>query len=319
MPLGAGSCPRKGSSTIYKTLSQADFWFGSFFHAEKLPAFVLLVGMVLTFVLFRVNTRLIRRGVTWWPGNIRRQGLHVHHIVFGLPFLFVTGLIEFTLRPPAPYVEILALFFGGAAACVFDEFALVLHLKDVYWEHEGRKSLTAVFLGISLTVFLVIGLVPLGIPHSETHMWLANWLALTIVVANVVAVIIALFKGKLWLGWVGFFVPVLAIVGALRLARPNSPWARWHYRTKPLRMARATYRAKAYDQKWGKLLSRVADFVAGAPGARKEEAPLAASTMDEPHLLAPRFGDSQMGVLEAAVATDDPFGSSPGARHAGVA
>jgi hypothetical protein len=252
--------------------------------------------MVLTFALFRMNSRLIRRGVTWWPGNIRRRGVHVHHIVFGLPFLFLTGLVEFALRPPSPYVEILALFFGGAAACVFDEFALVLHLKDVYWEQEGRKSLTAVFLGISLTAFLVIGLVPLGIPHSMSQMWLANWLALVIVVANLAAVIVTLFKGKLWLGWIGFFVPVLAFFGALRLARPNSPWARWRYTARPQRLARATARAGAYDRKWGRLLSRVADFVAGAPAAPAEEQPPVAAAADDQQVMAPAFADSQAGV-----------------------
>jgi hypothetical protein len=288
--------PITGSVSIYRTISQADFWLGSFFHAEKLPAFVLLVGMVLTFAIFRINTRLIRRGVKWWPGNISRQGVHVHHIVFGLPFLFLTGLVEFALRPPSPYVEILALFFGGAAACVFDEFALVLHLKDVYWEQQGRKSLTAVFLGVSLTAFLVIGLVPLGIPHSMAQMWLANWLALMIVVANLAAVIVTLFKGKFWLGWIGFFVPVLAFFGALRLARPNSPWARWRYATRPQRLARATVRAAAYDRKWGRLLSRVADFVSGVPGAAHEEQLAMATGADEQHVMAPAFADNQTGI-----------------------
>jgi hypothetical protein len=254
--------------------------------------------MVLTFVLFRVNTRLIRRGTRRWPGNIKRGELHLHHIVFGLPILFVTGLVEFTLRPGAPYVEVLALLFGGAAACVFDEFALVLHVKDVYWEHEGRKSLTAVFLGISLTAFLVIGLVPLGIPHSMEQMWLANWLALMIIVANLAAVIVALFKGKPWLGWVGFFVPVLAIVGAFRLARPNSPWARWRYSSRPQRLARATARAEAYDGKWGKVGSRIVDFVAGAPAARRQEASLAdlISIEDDQEATARALMESQLSA-----------------------
>ena len=41
---------------------------------------------------------------------------------------------------------------------------------------------------------------------------------------------ITLLKGKVWTGLFGLFMPLLFIVGAIRLARPGSPWARWRYR-----------------------------------------------------------------------------------------
>ena len=57
---------------------------------------------------------------------------------------------------------------------------------------------------------------------------------------------LTLVKGKIWTGLIGLFVPVLLIVGAIRLARPHSPWARWRYlRPTPqaeAKLARSTWR-----------------------------------------------------------------------------
>ena len=96
------------------------FWLGSFFRTEKLPALLLLIGMVVTFLCIRASTRAIRRGVTWWPGNIRRGEVHVHHMVIGLPVMFIIGVLMFATQPKAPWLEVLALVFGGAAGLVFD-------------------------------------------------------------------------------------------------------------------------------------------------------------------------------------------------------
>ena len=40
----------------------------------------------------------------------------------------------------------MATLYGVGAALTLDEFALWLHLQDVYWEREGRASVDAVFL-----------------------------------------------------------------------------------------------------------------------------------------------------------------------------
>lgn len=240
------------------------FWVGSVFHTEKIPSLVLLFGMLLAFVCIRANTRLIRSGVSWWPSNIRRGKLHVHHMVFGLPAMFVIGLLEFAIRPSSPWVEILAFLFGGAAGAVFDEFALVLHLKDVYWEREGRQSVVAVFLGTSLTAFMVVGLVPLGGYSSPApSAVLLGWVGPGSLLLNVAFVMVAFLKGRLWMGWVGIFVPVIAFVAAIRLARPSSPWARWRYSHKPERLARAEARVVKFDQRWGHWQRGVIDVIAG--------------------------------------------------------
>ena len=50
---------------------------------------------------------------------------------------------------------------------MLDEFALILHLHDVYWEEEGRTSVDAVFIAVAVTGLLLIGLRPLtcGLRH----------------------------------------------------------------------------------------------------------------------------------------------------------
>jgi len=253
---------------------------GSFFDSQKLPSLVLLFGMVLAFLCLRANTRLIRRGVSWWPGNIRRGKLHVHHMVFGLPAMFVVGLLEFAIRPGAPWAEILAFLFGGAAGAVFDEFALVLHLKDVYWERQGRQSIVAVFLGTSLTAFMVVGLIPLGYSDPRAAAALVGWLGLGSLLLNLAFVVVAFLKGRLWMGWVGIFVPLIAFVAAIRLARPLSPWARWHYGHRPARLARAEARAVRFDQRWGHWQRRLIDLIAGKVSGGLVNAPEASVADD---------------------------------------
>jgi hypothetical protein len=247
----------------------------------------LFVGLLLTFLLLRVNTRLIRKGVSWWPANIRTGHLHLHHIAIGLPIMFVTGAVEFAVQPPEPWVSIVALFFGGASAIVFDEYALVLHLRDVYWEQEGRISIVAIFFAVIVSAFLMIGSVPLGLSSASAQAW-GRWVFFGYVVVNLILVVITFLKNKFWTGLIGFFVPAVALIGAVRLGRPGSPWARWFYHRpgrmeralcyahpnsrwsrwctrRGGRMERAERRDRGFDKRWGRIRSRLADLIAGAP------------------------------------------------------
>jgi hypothetical protein len=70
-------------------------------------------------------------------------------------------------------------------------------------------------------------------------------------------------KGKFKLALFGIFVPVLAWIGALRLARPSSTWARRRY--SPHRQARAEHRTETFDARWLPVLDRLSDLIAGRP------------------------------------------------------
>ena len=68
-------------------------------------------------------------------------------MVFGVIIGFLAGAIEFALPPGNGFAHLLlAALFGGGAALVLDEFALAVHLQDVYWAHQGRESIDAVIL-----------------------------------------------------------------------------------------------------------------------------------------------------------------------------
>ena len=76
---------------------------------------------------------------------------HVHHLVWGILILLGVGY-GLLLGGSAgdardrPNGRILAILYGAGAALTLDEFAVWLHLEDVYWESQGRASVDVVFL-----------------------------------------------------------------------------------------------------------------------------------------------------------------------------
>jgi len=100
--------------------------------------FNILSGFVGGFVLMRVSTAGIRGG--WWPmGNITVGGHHIHHFVPGILMAFAAGgagLITQNHR----LEQTLAVPFGAGMGLTFDEAALLLDLRDVYWTREGVLS-----------------------------------------------------------------------------------------------------------------------------------------------------------------------------------
>ncbi|MGF1431151.1 phosphatidylglycerol lysyltransferase domain-containing protein [Kitasatospora sp. LaBMicrA B282] len=223
------------------------------------PLFLLLVGLITAFLFIRFSTRMIRRGTSWWPGNVTPGGLHIHHVVFGQAMMLIAGIGSFTYHGGQGLLRNgLAIAFGAGAGLVLDEFALVLHLEDVYWSEQGRKSVDAVILAVVLIALLLLGQLPFG-GYSGG---LAGQLA---VAAVLLLVVVSLLKGKLWTGLVGVMVPLLALVGAVRLARPGSPWARWRYRSRPKRMARAERREARVHRRVTAVKLGAYNLLAGAP------------------------------------------------------
>jgi hypothetical protein len=113
--------------------------------ASTRAGLVVLTAFLLSFLFIRTSARLMRRPrVAWWPGSIKTEGgLHVHHLVFGIVLLLAAGF-ALALRPASPWLEVAAAGFGIGAGLTLDEYALWLHLEDVYWAEEGRRSVDAV-------------------------------------------------------------------------------------------------------------------------------------------------------------------------------
>jgi hypothetical protein len=108
--------------------------------------FNLLSGFVGGFALMRLSTWGQRGG--WWPfRTVNVGGRHIHHFVPGILLAFGSGtaalLLEGERAEPA-----LAIPFGAGLGLTFDEAALLLDLRDVYWTREGVLSVQ-VSLGLA--------------------------------------------------------------------------------------------------------------------------------------------------------------------------
>ncbi len=227
---------------------------------SRRAAFVLLAAFLLSFLFIRTSARLIRSPkVSWWPGSVKTSGgLHLHHLVWGIVLLLVCGFLGFAVHPRSPATEILAALFGIGAGLTLDEFALWVHLRDVYWSEEGRSSFDAVIVAAVIGGLIVLGAAPFGIPHNTSSI---DTLALAVASAVLLAAI-AILKGKPLLGVIGIFIPLVSLVAALRLASPGSPWARRFYAPDGRKRARA-------QRRWERIETRrrrIHDLVAGAPG-----------------------------------------------------
>lgn len=234
----------------------------------KQALLLLLVAFVVTFLVIRLSVRMIRAGVSWWPGNISAGGLHVHHVVFGTVLMLGGGVLAFAPAGWAsPWWEILAALFGVGAALVLDEFALILHLDDVYWSEKGRLSVDAVALGGALTGMLLLGALPLGVDEASAGQAPGRWSTVITILVNGLLVVLALVKGRLWLGVLGVLFPPFALIGALRLGRTDSLWARSRYRAGTRKAARAAARTRRHDARWTRVKHRIVDAVAGRPDA----------------------------------------------------
>jgi heme/copper-type cytochrome/quinol oxidase subunit 4 len=220
--------------------------------AERLPLMWCLIAFLLTFLVTRTIVRYIRAHANsdappkWWqPRNIGHGSLHIHHVVVGVILVMVSGVTMVTLavNGGVPEFTAAAIFFGIGAALVLDEFALILHLQDVYWSEDGRTSVDAVFAAVAVAGLLILGFNPLS--FFDVTIWredqsvAARALVIVVAVVTLLFAMIVLIKGKVWTGLVGMFIPPLLFIGAIRLSRPHAPWARWRYGGKPRKMHRA--------------------------------------------------------------------------------
>ena len=216
---------------------------------------IALAALLVSFLFIRTSARLMRSPkVPWWPGSIETDGgLHVHHLVFGIVLLLMMGF-ALALQPPSPWLEIVAAGFGIGAGLTLDEYALWLHLDDVYWAEEGRRSVDAVVIATLLCGLVLMGFVPVSTDSG------AVTIVLTVLVALGIAVV-AVLKGKIVFGVTAVLLPVIGLIGAIRLAKPGSPWARRRYAPGSRKLARATER----DERHTRRYRRFQDRLAGAP------------------------------------------------------
>ena len=217
----------------------------------------MLVAFVVTFTVTRLIVRLIRSGRGPF-GNVAVGEVHVHHLVPGIFLLLVSGVVEFLAVPHGLFRDCVAAAFGVGAALTLDEFALWLHLSDVYWAAEGRKSVDAV---VGVAALGGIGLLvsnPFARQPGE-----GTWFFFTFILLNCLLSVVSALKGRIFLGVAGVLLPFLALWGAVRLGYPGSPWFRRFYAEDSAKRARAERRASRR-----RLSERFKALVGGLPERR---------------------------------------------------
>ncbi len=192
----------------------------------KEPLLLLFIAFLVAFALTRLYTRLARtRG--WGSGSA--GGVHVHHMVPGVILMTVCGILAFSRFSENTVVfDLVAIGFGVGTALVLDEFAMLLHLRDVYWSEEGRISVDALLMGLAVGGLLLVGSSPFDIEGSEAEQSSSAGFFVTVAI-NITFAAITFLKKKPFLGAVALLIPLVGLVSSIRLAKPGSPWARWFY------------------------------------------------------------------------------------------
>lgn len=188
------------------------------------PLLLMLVAFGATFGITRFITHSIRSQRYSWLGNFEAGDTHIHHLVWGIVLLLVAGLLGIVVQPPT---EVTAVVFGIGAALTLDEFALWLHLDDVYWSEQGRQSIDAVIVFAIVTGFMLVGAYPVTIGAEGGVGDIIEVIVLQALGLGIAAV--CFLKGKLMWGVFGIYLWPIGLIGALRLAKPQSWWARNRY------------------------------------------------------------------------------------------
>jgi hypothetical protein len=190
--------------------------------------FLFFVAFLLSWAFIRTSAHMIRAQVSWWPGNVSVGGTHIHHLVWGILLLLIAGYIGVAVQPESPWHEIVAVLFGIGTGLTLDEFALWLNLRDVYWEKEGRRSIDAVIVAACLSGMVLVGFAA----WSQVATSVEDAVVTAVAAAGILGiafVFVSAAKEKFGMAVIGLFVPPVAIVGAVRLGKPRSLWARMFY------------------------------------------------------------------------------------------
>ncbi|MGC5025134.1 hypothetical protein ACLQ3K_10315 [Tsukamurella sp. DT100] len=241
-----------------------DWWQHEVIGAQKGPLLLSFVAFVVTFVATRSVTRMIRAGHGPFH-DVSAGGVHLHHSTPGLLLLVAGAFTAVGAAGRAPWAYLAALLVGVGASLVLDEFAMIFHLKDVYWSQEGQLSVSVVTLAAACVGLAVVGVSPANVPGlGDTERWVRGGVA-TLLVAHLLLVAVTALKGKYPTALVGLFAWPVAWVAAARIARPTAPWARWFY--SPAKTDRARRRDREFAARWGPVRQRWDDLIGGRPSS----------------------------------------------------
>jgi hypothetical protein len=242
----------------------SDFWNDQLVEHGRQWLFLVLLGFVGSFAFIRMSTRLMRSPrVPWWPGSIESSGVHLHHLVFGIVLMMAAGTISFAGFATEVIYGLCAVAFGIGVGLTIDEFALWVHLDDVYWAEEGRRSIDATVIAVGVLALILLGVRPFSVDTGSGAQIAASLFGLAV---HFALVAICFLKYRMLHGLVGLFLPPLDVYGAIRIGKPDSAWARRFYGERnPKKQAKAERRFHP-----GRRTDRVKEAVRTAIGGSTE-------------------------------------------------
>lgn len=240
-----------------------DWWTKEVVDGYKGPLMLSFVAFVITFTAVRFITRMIRAGKGPFHDISGGGGVHLHHSTPGLLVMMLGAFMAIGSPPLSPWTYAAGVMIGVGSALVLDEFAMLFRLQDVYWAQEGQLSVNMVTLAAALLGLAGAGVSPLNIKDLPPEVAafravIVCWLAIHFGFVTATAL-----KGKYPTALIALFVGPIAVIAAIRPARPTSPWARHRYSPEKLERARA--RAEQFDARWGRYRARWDDAVGGTP------------------------------------------------------
>jgi hypothetical protein len=228
----------------------------------KLPLMLCFLSFVVTFAVTRMITRMIRSGHGPFR-NVSADGTHIHHSVPGIILLIVGAFTSIAGPPTTGWRSFAAVLIGIGMSLVLDEFALILHLQDVYWSGEGQLSVEAVSLTAACFGLVLCGFSPYSVKNVDGVEMTFRLTASGVLIFDALLALVCVLKGKYRTALFGLFLPPVLLVGAIRLARPTSIWGRHWYRGKLLE--RAQRRAADFDRHFDPLQTDWVNLIGGKP------------------------------------------------------
>jgi hypothetical protein len=256
------------------------WWHRAVIVPGKLPLMLLFLAFVVTFVTTRTITRMIRDGRGPFRNQVTASGTHIHHSVPGIVLLIIGAFTAVGGPDALGWHAFAAIAVGTGTSLVLDEFALILHLQDVYWSGEGQLSVQAVSLTAACLGLALAGFSPFGVIDADKLEVVFRLTATGLFIVDEALALICVIKGKYRTALFGLFVLPVAAFGAVRMARPTSIWARNRYNAR--RLERAQRRADAFDRRWDPVQTAWEDFAGGRPSKPNPPTPAPAPPSANP-------------------------------------
>ena len=202
----------------------SDFYQRVIVEPGRAPLLFLFTAFIVTFLFTRLSVRMIRAGVSWWPGNVTPGGVHIHHAVFGAGAdvdqrsrgvhsgrrqLAVVADPRHSLRCRLP------------RWCSTSSPCCCTSTTSTGRRRAGRRSTPSSSRAVgdraaaarraAARASTTSGRPRNGPGARRSPSWSVN----------AILVLITFLKGKSALGILGLFIPFVALVGAIRLGRSD--------------------------------------------------------------------------------------------------